>query len=219
MLARDMATLSLMPDSAFQTRLSIGCSAAIGRDRLGEELVAFGRRRPDIDLGVHEMGRAELLTALRTGEIALGLLPGDADPGFRSVPLWEDRALLAVARDHPLAGRTAIEPEEARGLLFLAARRSAGAEVHRFLTRRLFGENACLPSAIRDHGLGRILKMVAQGEGAALLCDSHNYPARADVALVPFAHGRARFPICAHWTDGHCDPLLAALLAMLTTTR
>lgn len=211
-----MAPISVNPDFPSETTLSIGCSAAIGRDRLGEELVAFGRRRPEIDVGVHEMARAELLAALRTGEIALGLLPGDPDEGFRSVPLWEDRALLAVPRDHPLAGCKTVEAEEARGLLFLTARRSAGAEVHRFLARRLFGEGARLRNDIRDAGLGRILRMVAGGQGAALLCDSHEYPARADVALLPFAGEKARFPVRAHWAEKRCDPSLQALLATLT---
>lgn len=190
--------------------LAIGCSSAIGRDRLGAELVAFGRRRPDVLIGVHEMGRASLVAALRSGEIALGLLPGDPDPGFRSVRLWEDRALLALPRGHPLAARAAVEPTEARGLLFLASRRSAGSEVHRFLTRRLFDEGARLSSDMRDCGLGRILRMVAEGEGAALLCDSHDYPARADLAAVPVAHPRARFGVHAHWLEDRCDLALAA---------
>lgn len=210
-----MATLPVGFEPLPESTLSIGCSSAIGRDRLGAELVAFGAWRPDILVGVHEMGRASLLAALRSGEIALGLLPGDPDPGFRSVRLWEDRALLALPRDNPLAGRTAVDPAEAQGLLFLASRRSAGCEVHRFLTRRLFGEDAHLSSDMRDCGLGRILQMVAQGQGAALLCDSHDYPARAELAAVPIAHTRACFGVHAQWADDRCDPALTALLRQL----
>lgn len=216
MLARDMATIPTLSEPLAETNLSIGCSSAIGRDRLGAELVAFGRRRPDILVGVHEMGRAGLLAALRSGEIALGLLPGDPDPSFRSVRLWEDRALLAVPRGHALAARGTVPAEAAHDLLLLASRRSAGSEVHRFLTRRLFGDGALPPSDMRDCGLGRILRMVAEGQGAALLCDSHDYPARADVALLPIADARARFEVRAHWAEDRCDPSLAALLQLAT---
>ncbi|WP_176473139.1 LysR family substrate-binding domain-containing protein [Sphingomonas lenta] len=196
--------------------LAIGCSAAIGRDRLGEELVAFGRRRPDVLVGVHEMGRAGLLAGLRSGEIALGLLPGEPDPGFRSVRLWEDRALLALPRGHALAAEAYVAPDAARDLLFLASRRSAGAEVHRFLSRRVFGEGACPTSDMRDCGLGRILAMVADGGGAALLCESHDYPALGQVALLPFAHPAARFGVYAHWLEEREDAALSALLGVLT---
>lgn len=214
-----MATIiteSLSERTPEDRTLAIGCSAAIGRDRLGEELVAFGRRRPDVLVGVHEMGRAALLAALRTGEIALGLLPGEPDPGFRSVKLWEDRALLALPRGHRLAFDGVVRPDAVRDLLFLASRRSAGAEVHRFLSQRVFGDGARPISDMRDCGLGRILRMVADGEGAALLCESHDYPALADVALLPFAHAPARFGVCAHWIEGRRDAALAALLGMLT---
>lgn len=211
MLARDMATLPT-PESYPETTLPIGCCSAIGRDRLGTELVAFGRRRPDVLVGVHEMGRTDLLASLRAGEIALGLLPGDPDPGFRSAELWPDRALIALPRRHPLANAGTFPPEAAQGLLFLVSRRSAGAEVHRFLSRRLFGEGACLQSDMRDCGLGRILNLVADGQGAALLCDSHDYPARAEVALLPVAHARARFGVHAHWAEQRCDASLTALL-------
>lgn len=214
MVARDMATLPL-PESHLEIMLPIGCSSAIGRDRLGTELVNFGRRRPDVMVGVHEMGRTDLLASLRAGEIALGLLPGDPDPGFRSAELWSDHALIALPLRHPLAGAGSFPPDAAREQLFLVSRRSAGAEVHRFLSRRLFGEGACLRSDMRDCGLGRILKLVADGQGAALLCDSHDYPARAEVALLPVAHARARFGVHAHWAEQRCDGSLTALLGQL----
>lgn len=216
-----MATTILDPalDGPGDFTLALGCSAAIGRDRLGEELVEFGERRPDVLVGVHEMGRAGLLAALRSGEIALGLLPGEPDPAFRSVKLWEDRALLALPSGHPLAKEGTVAPEQARDLLLLASRRSAGAEVHRFLSRRVFGDGACPPSDMRDCGLGRLLAMVADSQGAALVCESHEYPALRDVALLPFAHPAGRFGVYAHWMNERRDAALSALLDLLAPAR
>lgn len=215
MLARDMDMISSMAETLPETTLAIGCSAAIGRDQLGAELVAFGRRRPDVLVGVHEMGRASLVSALRAGELDLGLLPGEPDPSFASVELWRDRAMIALPPGHPLTGKGEVPPEAALDLLFLVSRRSAGAETQRFLTRQLFGDGVCLSSDIRDCGLGRILKMVAEGQGAALLCDSHDYPARAEVAVRPFGGPKAHFGVRAHWVQGRRDPVLDDLLATL----
>lgn len=217
MLAR-MVPLTPLSESSADMTLPIGYSPAIGRDRLGAELVTFGHERPDIAVGVHEMTRTDLLAALRSGEIALALVPGEPDRGFRTAALWADRALVALPPMHSLAQQALFDPRAAADLLFLVSRRSAGAEVHRFLSRRLFGQGTRLRSDMRDCGLGRILQSVADGQGAALLCDSLDYPARADVALRPVAHRAADFQVHAHWLDERHDSARAALLDQLRAT-
>lgn len=214
MLAR-MVPLTPLSESSADITLPVGYSPAIGRDRLGAELVAFGHKRPEIAVGVHEMSRSCLLAALRSGEIALALVPGEPDTSFRTAALWADRALLALPTTHPLAEQALFDPRAAADLLFLVSRRSAGAEVHRFLSRRLFGDGTSLRSDMRDCGLGRILQSVADGQGAALLCDSLDYPARADVALRPVAHQAANFQVHAHWVEERRDLARAALLHQL----
>ncbi|RYY47114.1 MAG: hypothetical protein EOP59_01730, partial [Sphingomonadales bacterium] len=74
--------------------MAVGCFASICRDRLADELLDFSRVCPEVDIGVHEMARGSLLTALRGGELSLAVLPGEDEPGTRSVEVWQDRVMV-----------------------------------------------------------------------------------------------------------------------------
>jgi DNA-binding transcriptional LysR family regulator len=215
MLRSDMATLYSPPEPTSERLLPIGCFAAIGRNRLAMELLRFGELCPDVAVGVHEMGRPALLSGLRSGELALAVLPGEPDPEFRHARLWDDRALLALPPGHPLATEPAVAVAELAQLLFLVSRKQHGNELHRFLLRRLLGEGARVPSEIRDLGLGKILGLVTEGAGAALVCESQIDPARNTVALRPIDHPAARFTVHAQWAGGGSDPVLARLIDLL----
>jgi DNA-binding transcriptional LysR family regulator len=194
--------------------LAIGCFASVCRDRLAGPLLALARAHPDVDVGVHEMRRPALLTALRLGELAVALLPGDPDPGFRSVPLWQDQALVVLPPGHPLCDAAAVPPAALGDLLFLVPREEHGHELHRFLARRLLGPDASLPGDTREGGLAQVLALVAEGRGAALLCESHHDLDRRDVVARPVAGPAARFAVHAHWRADAGDRV-AALVAAL----
>lgn len=199
-----------------QHDLAVGCFASICRDRLADELLDFSRVCPAVDIGVHEMGRGALLAALRSGDLSLAVLPGDDEPGTRSVEVWHDRVMVAVPHGHALTVKAAVLPADLRDYPLLVSRQQYGSDMHRFLARMILPAGAALDTTIIDVGPARLVDRVAHGAGVTLICESHVAHLAADVTVLPvFANG-ARFPVRAYWTDAEPTWPLSALIGSLT---
>lgn len=181
--------------------LAIGCFASIVRGRLADELLAFSRLCPHVDIGVHEMPRASLLPALRAGSLALAVLPGKEEPGLRSADIWHDRVVVAMPGDHPLARKSSVTATDLRNHPMLVSRQQLGGDMYRFLVGRILPLGPALHATILDLGPPRILARVARGEGLALVCDSHADLLDHDVVVRPVDAPGAVFPVRAYWPD------------------
>lgn len=195
--------------------IALGCFASICRDRLADELLAFSRICPSVDIGVHEMPRGALLPALRMGSLSLAVLPGKDEPGVRSAEVWQDRVMVAMPADHPLAGRESIRPAELRDEAFLVSRQQFGSDMHRFLARLILPLGPALNATIIDLGLPRILGRVAECGGIALICQSHVEHVGADIVARPIDAPGAVFPVRAYWKDAEPEWPLSALIDSL----
>jgi DNA-binding transcriptional LysR family regulator len=90
-------------------RLVIGASATVAETWLPALLGAFGRAYPGITLDVRLGNSDRILRDVRDNALGFGIVgrPGD-DPQMVTRPVFEDRLVPFVARDHPLAQRAAI---------------------------------------------------------------------------------------------------------------
>lgn len=197
--------------------LAVGCFASICRDRLADELLVFSRSCPDVDIGVHEMQRGALLPALRNGSLSLAVLPGKAEPGTHSIGLWHDRVLVAMAPGHRLAELPEIRPSDLREEVFLTSRQQFGGDMHRFLAQRILPLGPALTATLVDPGPPRLLDRVAQGDGIALIRDSHEDVAHDGIVVRPVDAPGALFPVRAYWTDEAPAEPLAGLIRSLRT--
>jgi DNA-binding transcriptional LysR family regulator len=195
--------------------LAVGCFASICRDRLADELLVFSRTCPEVDIGVHEMQRGALLPALRNGNLSLAVLPGKPEPGTHSIGLWHDRVLVAMAPGHRLAGRAMIRPFELRDEIFLTSQQQFGGDMHRFLAQRILPLGPAPNATIMDMGPPRILDRVAQGDGIALICGSHEDLGRSAIVVRPVDAPGALFPVRAYWTADSPPEPLAGLIRSL----
>ena len=195
--------------------LAIGCFASIGRNRLADELLAFSRVCPQVNIGVHEMARASLLPALRAGTLALAVLPGKDEPGLRSAEIWQDRVMAAMPADHPLARKPALSPADLRSQPMLVSRQQLGGDMYRFLAGRILPLGPALSATILDLGPPRILGRVARGEGLALVCESHADLLDEGVVLRPIDAPGAVFPVRAYWPDTDPPWPVSALIRSL----
>ena len=200
---------------AERPNLAIGCFASICRDRLADELLAFTRLCPQVDIGVHEMPRASLLPALRAGTLALAVLPGKPEPGLRSAEIWRGRVLAAMPADHPLALKSTVSPADLRNAPMLVSRQQLGGDMYRFLAARILPLGPALSATILDLGPPRILQRVARGEGLALVCESHSDLLGEDVVLRPVDSPGATFPVRAYWPDADPEWPVSALIRSL----
>jgi DNA-binding transcriptional LysR family regulator len=98
-------------------QLSLGATPSLTTHLLPPVLAEFHASHPGLELSVYEAGSQDLVRRLEDGEIDLAvvILPVDR-PLIESRPLMEEELVLAVNRDHRLAGRRAITVEELEGV-------------------------------------------------------------------------------------------------------
>lgn len=205
----------LPPEDIERPSLAIGCFASIGRNRLADELLAFSRICPQVDIGVHEMPRASLLPALRAGTLALAVLPGKDEPGLRSAEIWQGRVMAAVSADHPLARKAIVSAADLRCQTMLVSRQQFGSDTYRFLVGRILPLGPALNATILDLNPPRILDRVARGEGLTLVCESDADLLGEGVVVRPVDAPGAVFPVRAFWPDVDPPWPLSALIRSL----
>lgn len=199
--------------------IAIGCFASLCRDRLADHLLAFNAACPEIGIGVHEMGEAELLPAVADGRLALAIRPGEPLAGFAGCDLWGEQSVVALRPDHPFAARGSIEAARLAGEIMLVSRERSRAALHRFLVDRLFAHNPPATRIVADARRCQLLDRIAAGEGIALMCESQVDPAVARLAVRPIADAAAHFRVRAYWPHGAKPPALATLVTLLEASR
>ncbi|MCY9661900.1 LysR substrate-binding domain-containing protein [Paenibacillus chondroitinus] len=91
-------------------RLRIGCS---GNHLLTATIMAFHAEYPKIELSVAELATEETIEGLLNNQLDLGVvfLP-DEDEQLVRIPLYKEKLLLVVSKDHPLSDAEAIRLED-----------------------------------------------------------------------------------------------------------
>jgi DNA-binding transcriptional LysR family regulator len=182
--------------------LAVGLEAPAVAELAAPVFERFRARNPGVEVTFRETGFVDPLDLLRTGEVDVAVTnaPVDED-GFEEGPLvYAEPVVLAVARDHPLAGRPAVTLDDLDGeAVFRAGRRAAP-------YRR---EPEPVAATLLD-----VLARVAAGEGVCpLAAHAADYFARPTLAMVPFAAGSppVRWVLC--WRAGARTARVAALAA------
>lgn len=90
--------------------LRIGVMCTIGPALIADLIVKFRMAHPSVDLEVTEEGSAELMDMLAKGDLNLALfgLPEGPDVRFHGLPLFQERFVIAVPPDHPLAAKNVV---------------------------------------------------------------------------------------------------------------
>jgi len=90
--------------------LRIGAMCTIGPALIGDLIATFRKAHPAVDLELVDEGSGELLELLAQGELDLALfgLPQGPDARFHALPLFQERFVIAVPPDHPLAAKNVV---------------------------------------------------------------------------------------------------------------
>jgi DNA-binding transcriptional LysR family regulator len=200
--------------------------AAVGRLRIGMAptarygvgpafLAAAADEVPGVMLYPQEDTTGALLRDVRSGRLDLAVLfCATGLGGVASRVLAEERAVVHVRADHPVAGRSSIALEELAGETFLVAEstESGGftARVLEMCRARGF-EPATRPDPYPDLGL----QAVREGLGVVLYVRGAfppELPGSAFVAVEP----EATFPFTLAWREGTRSGPVAAVLAAVS---
>ncbi|KAB7767825.1 hypothetical protein CKY51_10375 [Xanthomonas maliensis] len=148
--------------------LRLAANTAALSEWLPECLADFLRAHPNIDLAVTEQGSEEAADAVREERADLAVVADHADlTGLQAVPFRQDRLVLIVAHDHPLAAAGAVALADIAGLQMLGL--SADNALQRHLRRQLARSGVQLRLRARVHGIEALCRMVARGAGAAII--------------------------------------------------
>ena len=184
------------------------------------DLVALLREYRERDGSVQvvpgQLTQEKLLERLDTGEIDLGISlysPRYAMvSGLRNRILETDRLMLAVAKDHPLAGRKSITMEELKDYPVVGFREKSNEE--RFIAMAQAGGSLKSYGYVEDHTSVELL--VESGYAAAIwvsrLCREEIYPR---LAFLEITDHPMREQVCVSWREDNENPALAAFLALL----
>jgi DNA-binding transcriptional LysR family regulator len=199
--------------------LSVGFHTSLSTGSLRSTLLDFRQRFPSVELGLVEMSRTHLMSALRNGTIDTAIVTGEAtERNGRPLPLWSERILLALTEGHPLADRETIYWTDLRDETILLSQCDQEREFEDILISKLApSENR---PRIERHDVNRdtIKSLVGLGFGVGLVteCDIGSSVAGLIYRELRDGTGPSRIGYSAHWRADNDNPTLAGFLALLT---
>ncbi len=164
--------------------LAVGATPSLVTSVLAPALVEFHASHPGIDLSVVEAGSHQLVPQVAAGEVDLALvvLPV-TDPLVVTTALFDDPLVLAVAPDHPLAGRRRVRVRDLDGLDLVMFRE--GYDL-RAVTLAACADAGVEPHLVSEGGeMAGVLSFVANGLGAAVV-PAIALPGDGSLRAVPF---------------------------------
>lgn len=145
--------------------------------KVSSALYRFRETHPGVELTLQEMARDEQLAAVEKGLIDTAIVRGfecpALAPDLTATCLIEERMVLAVRENHPLATREAsptIADLRGEPLVLYAAAAGAGFNEHLFNLCRMAGFQ---PQVVHEaSGLATLLGLVSAGFGSTILAES-----------------------------------------------
>jgi LysR family hydrogen peroxide-inducible transcriptional activator len=202
--AEDLAALAQSAREPLTGTLRLGVIPTVSPFLLPRVLPGLRKAHPKLKLYLTEDLTGRLVEGLHAGRLDVLLLAlpcacGAAD----TVTLWRDDFKVAVRKDHPLAGKKTVRPEELRGQNLLLLQ-----DGHCLRDQAL---SACELSdsdraqAFAGTSLQTLTQMVANGLGVTLLPQlalDAGILRGTDVTSRPLAGGRAAREIGLAWRRG-----------------
>ena len=177
--------------------LSIGFVASTLYGLLPQIVRRFRARYADVDVSLQELTTMQQIQALKDGTIDVGFgRVKSEDPNIRRIVLREERLVVALPMEHPLAsGRDQIKLVELQTeclIVYPKAPRPSFADQ----VLAVLSERAIAPyKVVEVRELQIAIGMVAAAQGVAIVPDSVQGMKRADVVYLPIADRHAISPV------------------------
>jgi LysR family hydrogen peroxide-inducible transcriptional activator len=211
----DIEDLREASDDALVGTIRLGVSPTLGAYLLPALVARLHREHPALRVHVRERHPTRLVEGLGAGEhdLILVQLPAPAR-GFHVERLFREPLFLAMAADHPLAARTAIERGDLEGASLLTLEPD-----YRLAEQVMMIATEAGAIVLRDYegtSLDAVRQMAGMGMGLALLPELYvrqEVRAGDEVVVRPFAGGRYYREIGLLWRPGAGRSPAFALIA------
>ncbi len=149
-------------------RLSVGATPSLSTALLPPALARFHAAYPGVELILREAGSRDLVSECEEGtlDIALVILPVRQE-ALETTPLLREELVVAVPRQHPLAGRRSIALTELRGVPLVMFRDGYDLRSATLAACRQAGFEPTF--ALEGGEMDGVLRMTAAGLGVAVV--------------------------------------------------
>jgi DNA-binding transcriptional LysR family regulator len=219
-LARAKRTLRLVEEDLEEARgigrgesgtLRVGFISSCMLTRIPGLLREYHRTHPRVQLQLHEAYTARVVDQLLRHEVDAGILrDGGPREGLAVRTIAAERFLAVVPRQHPLAGRTSIDPKALRHDRFVMFPKEAG-DLAYSRTLAVFAEAGFEPRVVQEGPQWlTILRLVAAGLGVTIAPECVRQIASPDVVCLELKGTKARSEVEIAWRHGEERPLVHA---------
>ncbi|EPL08826.1 LysR family transcriptional regulator [Pseudomonas sp. CF161] len=197
--------------------LTIGAISTAMFDVLPGLIEQLKSQYPHLSVSVREIDSVEAIPALEAGDIDLAFarLDGDLGAAVQSLPLTEDRLMVALPGDHPLASRKRISLSSlATEPLVMFSRKVSPVYFDNLIaTCRASGFSPRVLHEVRS--VASQIAFVSCGQGIALVPASLKKLAPANVVLRPLSQKLNVVTTAVAWNALRPNPLVEALVSQL----
>lgn len=197
---------------------TIGAISSAMFDVLPEVIERFKQDHPHISVSVREIDSVEAVPALEAGDIDLAFarLDGDLGKAIEWRPLTEERLMVALPADHPLAKRTriALASLASEPLVMFARKVSPLYFDNLIATCRANGFSPRVLHEVRS--VASQIAFVSCGQGIALVPAAMKKLAPANVVLRPLSKTLNVVTTTYAWNARRDNPLVQALVKQLS---
>ncbi|ETK25066.1 LysR family transcriptional regulator [Pseudomonas sp. FH1] len=195
--------------------LTIGAISTAMFDVLPGLIDQLKQQYPHLTVSVREIDSVEALPALEAGDIDLAFarLDGDLGPAIQSLPVREDRLMVALPSDHPLAARSRISLSSlASEPLVMFSRKVSPVYFDNLIaTCRASGFSPRVLHEVRS--VASQIAFVSCGQGIALVPASLKKLAPDNVVLRPLTQKLNVVTTAVAWNSEQPNPLVTELVA------
>jgi DNA-binding transcriptional LysR family regulator len=198
-------------------RLTIGIHASMSAGNLRATLVDYRRRFPDVDAHLIDGPTDHLISDVASGAVDIAFVAGCDPPwGDKSLSVWSERVVVALADDHPLCRQEVVGWRDLKNETLLLPQRGPGPEFFKLFVSKIGSADS---SGLRRHdvGLDRLLTLVGAGWGILLALEGATGGTYPGVAFreVHDADGATRLNFRAYWREANANPTLHPFLGLL----
>lgn len=199
-------------------RLTAGLCTSFASSPLRPILQEFLLRFPDVELGIKEGSRHQLMEGLAIYEIDIAFLFGQTPVvDCNRLPLWTEQIVVALPEKHPLAERSQISWTNLKGETFQISRHDPGPELLDLLKSKVVSPGDALDICQQDTSLESLLTLVGMGRGVTLLTEAYAGSQVPGVVYREIHDGRGPTLIrcSAYWNEANDNPVRKRFLALL----